>query len=251
MPCYQSTNFPPGFSTTGRTGYRTEADCNQACKEGACCEGTVCTVKPQCQCQGDDKKFQGIGTVCAADTCQFCTVSGSPKTGSGVGECYCYCTANGGIVPRFVNVTFSYRLETGSPGCDLSQTQTFTLTRTPQSIYQDSPNSFGGRTCYVYFFANGDFEFTVEAAFKRMTSSGLEEAVNARFKVYGPPCPPLGLPQYDWMSGYEFYAPFLTVGSGLGTGICFSRLAGSTSTGGTGNIGNPRFNFILTINGFQ
>lgn len=51
MPCYQSTNLPSGVTTTGRTSYTTEADCLNACQEGACCEGTTCTVKPQCQCQ--------------------------------------------------------------------------------------------------------------------------------------------------------------------------------------------------------
>ena len=69
MPCYQPTNFPPGFTTTGRTSYKTEAECNQACQEGACCEGTTCTVTPQCQCQGTGKTFKGVGTVCAAATC--------------------------------------------------------------------------------------------------------------------------------------------------------------------------------------
>ena len=51
MPCYQSTNLPGGVTTTGRTSYATESDCLNACKEGACCDGTTCTVKPQCQCQ--------------------------------------------------------------------------------------------------------------------------------------------------------------------------------------------------------
>jgi len=51
MPCYQSNNLPSGVTTTGRTSYTTEADCVNACKEGACCEGTTCTVKPLCQCQ--------------------------------------------------------------------------------------------------------------------------------------------------------------------------------------------------------
>ena len=72
MPCYQSTNLPGGVTTTGRTGYRTEADCNQACKEGACCEGTVCTVKPACQCQGAGQTFKGVGTVCATGPCNLC-----------------------------------------------------------------------------------------------------------------------------------------------------------------------------------
>ena len=44
--------------------FRTEAECNQACREGACCEGTTCTVKPQCQCQGPGKVFKGVGTTC-------------------------------------------------------------------------------------------------------------------------------------------------------------------------------------------
>lgn len=69
MPCYQPTNFPPGFTTTGRTPYSTEAECLNACKEGACCEGTVCTVKPQCQCQGAGKVFKGVGTVCTPNPC--------------------------------------------------------------------------------------------------------------------------------------------------------------------------------------
>jgi hypothetical protein len=49
--------------------FRTEAECNQACQEGACCEGTVCSVKPQCQCQGAGKVFQGVGTVCTPNPC--------------------------------------------------------------------------------------------------------------------------------------------------------------------------------------
>jgi len=73
MPCYQSTKLPSGVTTTGRTSYKTEAECNQACKEGACCEGTTCTVKPQCQCQGTGKTFKGVGTVCTPNPCLCCT----------------------------------------------------------------------------------------------------------------------------------------------------------------------------------
>jgi hypothetical protein len=78
MPCYQSTNLPSGFSATGRTSYTTEAECNQACKEGACCEGTSCTVKPACQCQGAGKVFKGVGTTCSSGVCDYCTGSCSP-----------------------------------------------------------------------------------------------------------------------------------------------------------------------------
>jgi hypothetical protein len=72
MPCYQSTTLPSGVTATGRTGYRTEAECNQACKEGACCEGTTCSVKPQCQCQGAGKTFKGVGTTCTPNPCGRC-----------------------------------------------------------------------------------------------------------------------------------------------------------------------------------
>jgi hypothetical protein len=53
MPCQQITNTgisynPPLSSRSGP--FTSEAECLQACKEGACCDGATCTVKPQCQC---------------------------------------------------------------------------------------------------------------------------------------------------------------------------------------------------------
>ena len=69
MPCYQASNLPSGHSTSGRAAYATEADCLNACKEGACCEGTACSIKPACQCQGTGKVFKGVGTVCSPDPC--------------------------------------------------------------------------------------------------------------------------------------------------------------------------------------
>ena len=62
MPCYKSSSLPSGFTTTGRTSYKTETDCLNACQEGACCEGTTCSVKPQCQCQCTS------GSCCGPDT---------------------------------------------------------------------------------------------------------------------------------------------------------------------------------------
>lgn len=72
MPCYQSTNLPSGVTTTGRTSYKTEVECNQACKDGACCEGTSCSVKPECQCQGTGKTYKGQGTTCTPNPCLCC-----------------------------------------------------------------------------------------------------------------------------------------------------------------------------------
>jgi hypothetical protein len=111
MPCYQSTNLPGGFSTTGRTSYATEADCLQACKEGACCEGTSCTVKPQCQCQGTGKVFKGVGTVCEPGTCLCCNTDGTPKQSGDcatVSPCWCLCGEGSAAYPRFVNVSISF-----------------------------------------------------------------------------------------------------------------------------------------------
>jgi hypothetical protein len=87
MPCYQSTNLPAGGSTTGRIAYATEQECLEACKEGACCTGTTCSVRPQCQCQGAGQTFKGIGTTCTPNPCVGpCCVAGvcSLKT---VAEC--------------------------------------------------------------------------------------------------------------------------------------------------------------------
>jgi len=70
MPCRQASTFNGTAASSG--SYATEAECNQACKDGACCEGTSCTVKPQCQCQGTGKTFKGVGTVCADVSCGCC-----------------------------------------------------------------------------------------------------------------------------------------------------------------------------------
>jgi hypothetical protein len=55
--------------------FSTEDECNQACGDGACCEGATCSVKPKCQCHGAGKTFKGVGTTCGAGTC--CCVSRS------------------------------------------------------------------------------------------------------------------------------------------------------------------------------
>jgi len=78
MPCYQSSAVPSTRSVSGSTSYATEADCLQACKEGACCEGTTCSVKPQCQCQGTGKTFKGVGTVCTPNPCLCPCCTGAP-----------------------------------------------------------------------------------------------------------------------------------------------------------------------------
>ena len=119
MPCYQPSNLPSNFTTTGRQSYKTEAECNQACKEGACCEGTTCTVKPQCQCQGTGKTFQGVGTVCSPNPCCSCqalvmvrVTLASVLGGSVVTRDGC----NGDILANSTRVTWACNVS----GCTLS-----------------------------------------------------------------------------------------------------------------------------------
>lgn len=81
MPCYQPSTLPPGFTTTGRTGYATEAECLQACKEGACCEGTTCSVKPACQCVCQS------GSCCGPDTATVDGRTGNVCRGGSKAEC--------------------------------------------------------------------------------------------------------------------------------------------------------------------
>jgi len=70
MPCYQAGNVPAGYVPIGSGSYSTEADCLNACKEGACCNGTTCSVKPQCQCdESQGFGFQGVGTSCSPNPC--------------------------------------------------------------------------------------------------------------------------------------------------------------------------------------
>jgi len=142
MPCYQSTTLPGGVTTTGRTGYRTEAECNQACQEGACCEGTSCSVKPQCQCQGADKTFKGVGTTCLTNPC-------CPGANVGIGRC------NTGLQPATIYLRFE---GTGS----VTLNRTFPLEYNESTNRYDVPASLrlGARTgtvgcSFPDFFAGG------------------------------------------------------------------------------------------------
>lgn len=75
MPCRKVEEHEGviGYGKPAGGGYATEADCLQACKEGACCNGTTCTVKPQCQCNAAaGEVFKGVGTVCSPNPCLVC-----------------------------------------------------------------------------------------------------------------------------------------------------------------------------------
>ena len=91
MPCRQVSTFNGTAASSG--SYATEAECLQACKEGACCEAGVCSVKPACQCKGPGQTFQGVGTTCSDISGACC------NTTAGVTTCTikpaCECTGAG------------------------------------------------------------------------------------------------------------------------------------------------------------
>lgn len=113
MPCYQQNTLTyAGLNRRTQTGYATEADCLNACKEGACCESNgTCSVKPQCQCQGIGQTFKGVGTTCDPKSCGVC------------GTCF----QTFGSVPTHVSVRLSGTITMSpwspsfqcvSPGCN-------------------------------------------------------------------------------------------------------------------------------------
>ena len=91
-----SAGVPFYSDTLGR--YATEEECKSACGEGACCDGTTCSIKPQCQCQGAGKTFKGVGTTCS-DTVGFCCGADSWVDLESV---YWYIPVNGSPEPRSV-----------------------------------------------------------------------------------------------------------------------------------------------------
>jgi hypothetical protein len=172
---------------------------------------------------------------------------------SGVGFCYCYCTANGGTVPQFANVTFSYVPQTNKPECNVSGSPTITLTRTQQSIYADAGQVGGALGCYLYTFSNSDIEATL---LLQITSD--REIVAVYFKAYA--CQTgLAAPndREVWAGSFTSDIPSLYSSAGFGSGVCFSRFAGVSETIGGSPIA-PTFSGLtgtLTvgyrINGFQ
>lgn len=61
--CLGQISFPRGLARIGCLDTRT----------GACCNGTTCSVKPQCQCNAAaGEVFKGVGTVCSPNPCSRC-----------------------------------------------------------------------------------------------------------------------------------------------------------------------------------
>ena len=88
MGCYQfksGTAAAASFGVSGEaaslTRHRTEADCLNACKEGACCEGGNCTIRPKCRCKCMSN------SCCGPDTMSVGGVNGPVCRGGTEAEC--------------------------------------------------------------------------------------------------------------------------------------------------------------------
>jgi hypothetical protein len=98
--------------------------------EGACCEGTSCSVKPQCHCQGAGKTFNGVGTACTTGACLCCNSDGSVKTGSNCAWCWCFCGDGAATYPRFINVSMllDYKVKRSSDNAVRTDSTSATVT---------------------------------------------------------------------------------------------------------------------------
>lgn len=95
MPCRQTKTYlgQTGSGPPGGGSYATEAECLQACKEGACCTTTngvtTCAVVPECQCQRPNQSFSGVGTSCTTNSGACCQTVGTVTTCAQKSECEC------------------------------------------------------------------------------------------------------------------------------------------------------------------
>jgi hypothetical protein len=174
----------------------------------------------------------GIGTRCVSDTCQLCTPQGYPKVND-VDRCYCYCTVNGGTIPRFVNITFEWSYSStytpfqGTPTqpqqCNRSGAITATLALKSSSVYSG---------CFAYELKTSDY--WLQASFG-VTNEGNQEygSVLGTIRVCGTG---LAAPNdtINATAGIDQkFVNALTSDTGLGAGMCFSRYAGVSQSSAT------------------
>lgn len=131
MPCRQVSTFNGTAASSG--SYRTEAECNQACREGACCEGTTCSVKPQCQCQGSGKTFKGVGTTCSPNPCGYCGCNSQIPTNIGL---------------AFANASITLISGSGTVSQKASEIEDFIEQISPTLILQGSPSQVAASFTY-------------------------------------------------------------------------------------------------------
>ena len=162
MPCYKSTTMPGGTTTEGLASYTTEADCLQACREGACCEGTTCSVKPQCQCQGAGKVFKGVGTVCTPNPCACATACG------------------GNPMPLTLTATISNYSGIGFVGLPLNGTYTLTREINPTTDFGCRFFQYTTTTVQACATLSGGFLASLALGVTASNGSGIDLGVRIR-----------------------------------------------------------------------
>ena len=120
--------------------------------DGACCEGTACSVKPQCQCQGTGKTFKGVGTTCTPNPCvnDPCVNSCTPLQTHPV---YLSMSVSNftGAVPRdfAINTTRQIERKLFNVGTETCWAYSYLL----QSAGHQCPNPFGGQAIDGYLLS--------------------------------------------------------------------------------------------------
>jgi len=170
--------------------------------------------------------FKGVGTKCTG-SCDQCLGPAS--------SCFCYCTSQGGKVPRFINARVQITA-TGPAGrgCDLSVDQNVTLTFSSSS-YRDGVSNGSTVFCYDWKFTSPSLNVTASSA---LNAQGKEVMlVNANF----PLCAFLG----SWGDTLQSFIDKTTDSSGL----CYRRHIGATYSSTEPSTG--LVSLTITILGMQ
>jgi hypothetical protein len=249
MTCYQSTNLPGGVTTTGRTSYTTEADCLNACKEGACCEGASCKVKPQCQCQGTGQTFKGVGTTCSEGLCNLCNPDGSPKPPYLVQWCWCFCGEGLAAYPQFMNLSLNIDYTLGRVVNEVQQSKSASASASITLAAQAASSStscpywaygvIGGRRPqgnYVYsqYLPIGRGEGAVEVRWRYVSLASVAFDVQIEFRDFSevdPTDPFVGWKTGAGITGSPYGDAVESFVTSLGvqkSGVCFSDIVGSS-----------------------
>lgn len=153
MPCTKQQTLSTAFDYWSGTQkqsasagpFATEAECLEACKEGACCESNgTCNVRPKCQCQAVGQTFRGVGTPCTATLCGCCG-NGESLAGKSVTLVVTQTFAKLGVFPPGSGFV-------GQTCCDGNATDTSTSTLTV------SASQSGANRCIIGFSVPARFD---------------------------------------------------------------------------------------------
>lgn len=185
MTCFKvsspTPNTSPGATPPGPI-YNTEKECLEACKEGACCGGSVsfegrCEIAPKCYCESLGGNFQGIGTTCNEKIGACCDASQGFRRCIQITECAC-----GGPNRTFYGI--GTKCQTGA--CCVTNGATTTCEITTECACTGEGKTFYGVNTTCEFGAccvpNG------ASAFCQVLPKCVCESLNGTFKGVGTTC---------------------------------------------------------------